>query len=141
MQKLYVSTILLYIYIGARIYVTRSYQQGYPTAAQPNNSLVIPHTYEPYYFYNNRLQFYCISDASAGYRGQFITPIGGILPVSRDSRNGQLYIYNRGYRYGGTITPYYQGIYTCRLPDSRGVQLEVSIGIYPHGFSCKFVIM
>ncbi len=31
----------------------------------------------------------------------------------------------------------YQGIFTCRIQDSRGSYLDLHLGIYPYGFNCK----
>ncbi len=39
--------------------------------------------------------------------------------------------------YGSSLSSSDQGIYTCRIQDSRGIYLDVSVGIYPDGFNCK----
>ncbi len=33
----------------------------------------------------------------------------------------------------------YQGIFTCRIQDSRGIYLYKHFGIYPYGFNCKYL--
>ena len=74
--------------------------------------------------------------------GNWIAPNGqdittsGIDPfdvtVGGDSNSGYLSILQAS---GHFLTVTFQGMYTCILPDENGVENQLNVGIYPHGFN------
>ena len=52
-----------------------------------------------------------------------------------NSQPGELYVENRVNSTDLTVCG--QGVYTCRIPLQSGKMMEISIGIYPSGFTSK----
>ena len=88
--------------------------------------------------------FYCCSNySSAGQYGTFIglnsNTYSGRFTISRDSI-GCMYLYfNKPYG-TGILETSEQGIYTCRMRDTTGRNIDVSVGIYNEGYNSKLVI-
>lgn len=86
----------------------------------------------------------CVSGSKRANVGQWIAPNGQDLTSSNtdpfdievggESNPGSLTI-RQGI--GQTLTSTFQGIYTCVIPDERGVNRSFHVGIYSYGFSGK----
>ena len=140
-------TNLEFVLTGAGIYVTNS-RLSYSSLSLPNNSIITTYTgylSRSYYRYKNyrRMGFYCCSNSTtSGSTGTFIGLNGnsysGRISVERYSYYaGCMYIslqkaYSSYYQY--TLSSSEEGIYTCRMPDSAGRNVDVSVGIYRHGY-------
>ena len=140
------------ILTGAGIYVSFS-PLSYSSSSLHNNSIITSsnsyyHTYNPSY----RMSFYCCSNSTtSGSTGTFIGLNGnsysGIINVQRYSSSnsyaGCMNIYLTKH-YGSYSQNYLsaseEGIYTCRMSDSTGRNIDVSVGIYRHGYACKFIV-
>ena len=140
------------ILTGAGIYVSSTWL-SYSSLSLHNNSIIT--SYNGYYSLHSsgtRMAFYCCSSSTiSGSTGTFIGLNGnsyyGIINVQRYSSSssyaGCMYIYlNKIY---GSYSQNYlssseEGIYTCRMPDSTGRNVDVSVGIYRHGYACKFIV-
>ena len=143
---------LCYTLTGAGIYVSSTWL-SYSSLSLHNNSIIT--SYNGYYSqYNsaNRMAFYCCSNSTiSGSTGTFIGLNGyfysGRFSVQRYSSSssyaGCMYIYLSKI-YGSYSQNYLssseEGIYTCRMPDSAGRNVDVSVGIYRHGYACKFIV-
>ena len=112
------------MYTGAEMYVAHSL--NYSGVIVANNSLVFPS-----YCYNCKTEFYCYSNSTFSDVGEVIFPDGSVhhtKPVY-----GTEYNVERLEHSGIHIqlrNSQAQGIYTCRLPDSSGNVLDISIGLY-----------
>ena len=136
-------------FAGAGIHVTNS-QLRYSSLSLPNNSIIT--TYTGYlsrsYRYKNyrRVGFYCCSNSTSGSTGSFIALNGnsysGRISVrhlsSSSSVAGCMYIYLDGSYYTQNyLSASEEGIYTCRMPDSAGRNIDVSVGIYRRGYTSE----
>ena len=143
---------LCYILTGAGIYVSNT-QLSYNILSLHNNSIITSYTGSvSYYSSYTRMAFYCCSNSSiSGSTGTFIGVNGnsysGRFSVQRYSSSssvaGCMYIYlNKNYRSHSQnyLSTSEEGIYTCHMPDSTGRNIDVSIGIYRHGYACKFIV-
>ncbi len=75
------------------------------------------------------MDIYCMSNSSSYLTGSLMTPNGSAL--SHTSCGIGCY---RVYSNSSSLSSSYQGIYTCRIADSRGISLDVNFGIYPYGY-------
>jgi len=140
-----------YILAGAGMYVSNT-QLSYSSSSLHNNSIITSYTGSVYYLSSyTRMSFYCCSNSSTSgstatfiglngnsYSGQF----GLQRYDSSSSYAGCMYIslykaYRSSQNYLSTSE---EGIYTCRMPDSTGRNTDVSVGIYRHGYTCKFIV-
>ena len=112
---------------GAGIYVERSGTISNQAVAN-NTALMIRDCYRC----RDRLNFYCYSNTTHA------SPPTIVLPDGRAISSGTSYynyvidpVHPSGIRFRGytTSTPS-SGIYTCRMPDSHGGIMEMSIGGY-----------
>ncbi|CAI8023922.1 hypothetical protein GBAR_LOCUS13949 [Geodia barretti] len=109
------------------MYVQRSYYIR--DRAVANNSFILKGTMSSTY-----INVYCYSNSTSGGTGYFKLS-DGVRQYSTSNYNnyriGQLS--NTGVsiaRYSSSYYPQIFGIFTCEVPDSRGVTVETSIGIY-----------
>ncbi len=115
---------------GAGIYAESSEHSN--TVPLSNNSAITWR--QSSYYTTTYYSLYCMSNASS-------TSAYALFPysssyVSRTTCGAGCYrLYYTGYQ--TSLSSSYQGIYTCRIQDSRGIYLDVHVGIYPHSFSCK----
>ena len=86
---------------------------------------------------SERLRFECVSNSSQSGVGEITgrdgaeLNTGGIWTVVNPfSRPGVLRV-----RATGALTAGDQGIYTCTIPDDSGKNIDISVGLYPSGFS------
>ncbi len=115
---------------GAGIYADTSlYSNRVPLSN--NSAIVWKNGYS--YSYRTFYSLYCMSNASS-------TSACVVYPSSRYVSTTtcgagcyRLYYYSRY----ATLSSPYQGIHTCRIRDSRGIYLDVHVGIYPNRFHCK----
>ena len=123
--------------IGAGIYVTRSNNRDLSTSFR-NNSIVLAYAS---YSSSTRMFFYCCSNSTSRTVGSIIGLDGRSHSTgfSRFSvyRNdyGCIYMHNSGY--SNYLRSSEQGIYTCSIPDVRGRNMNVHVGIYRHDYSSK----
>ena len=140
------------ILTGAGIYVSNTWL-SYSSLSLHNNSIITSYNgYYSRYGSGTRMAFYCCSNSTiSGSTGTFIGLNGnsyyGIINVQRYSSSssyaGCMYIYlNKIYSsYSQNyLSSSEEGIYTCRMPDSTGRNVDVSVGIYRHGYACKFIV-
>ncbi len=116
---------------GAGIYAATSlYSNSVPLS---NNSAIV-WKYGYYSSYRTFYNLYCMSNASST-SASVVYPYSSSY-VSRTTCGAGCYrlYYNNRYT---TLSSSYQGIHTCRIRDSRGIYLDVHVGIYQYGFSCK----
>ena len=104
----------------------------------PNNSVVLGDS-------NNQIgTIYCSSGSSEANIGLWTGPdsseiterSGGAFSVIRGGGGGSIvhpYI-GLQLRPGYNLTELSEGIYTCTIPDERGVSQSLNIGIYSHNF-------
>ena len=128
-------------------------QLSYSSSSLPNNSIITSSTRSRSYHYSlTRMEFYCCSSSStSGNTGTFIGvnrySYSGTINVNHYSSSSsyagcmRLYLYKRRYTY----SQYYlrsseEGIYTCRMPDSTGRNIDVNVGIYRHGYGSEFIL-
>ena len=137
---------------GAGIYVSVS-QLSYSSLSLPNNSIITSNSgYYSRYSSANRMGFYCCSNSTtSGSTGTFLGvngyPYSGKITVQRYSYShsyaGCMYLYlYKAYRsYSqNVLSSSEEGIYTCRMPDSTGRNIDVNVGIYRHGNTSKFIV-
>ena len=121
------------IFTGAGIHVFR----GIPTGSFTNNSLVSLNTMDMTF----RLRFFCRSDSMMEGVGELIGLDGSLFGNSilfgiSNPQPGELSVVN--FVTNSTdLTAGEQGVYTCRIPLQSGEMMEISIGIYPSGFTSK----
>ena len=147
---------LKFVLAGAGIYVTNS-QLSYSSLSLPNNSIITTYTGSvgSYYYHRyryrysiyRRMGFYCCSNSTSGSTGSFIGRNGntysGRFSVqhysSSHSYAGCMHIYLDGsYNFQNYLSE--EGIYTCRMPDSTGRNIDVNVGIYRHGYGSEFIL-
>ena len=127
-----------FIPTGAGIYVYSS-RLSYSSRSLPNNGIITSSS-----GHSPQMGFYCCSNSTSGYIGTFIglnaITYSGKFSVQRYSSSSshagcmQIYLsYHSSSLYSSE-----QGIYTCRMPDSTGRNIDVNIGIYRHGYTSKF---
>ena len=130
-----------------------STQLSYSSTSLHNNSIITSYTGSvSYYSSYTRMAFYCCSNSTiSGSTGTFIGLNGNSYSgrfrfqrySSSSSYAGCMYIslsknynsYSQNY-----LSSSAEGIYTCRMPDSAGRNIDVSVGIYRHGYTCKFIV-
>ena len=139
-----------YILAGAGIYVTNS-QLSYSSSSLPNNSIITSYTGSFSYRYSyTRIGFYCCSNSTTS-RSTFIGINGnsysGTINVERygssHSYAGCMHLYLQKRSYSNSqyyLSSSEEGIYTCRMPDSAGRSIDVSVGLYRHGYGSKFIV-
>ena len=139
-----------FVLTGAGIYASSS--PLYSSRSLPNNSIITSNTrYYSRYSSGTRMGFYCCSNSTtSGSTGTFIGLNGnsysGTISVQRYSSSHsyagciRLYLYKSYRSYSQNyLSSSEQGIYTCRMPDSAGRNINVSIGIYSQGYISKFL--
>ena len=122
---------------GAGIYagVAATQYDGQPIA---NNGLIIALSSG-----SESLWFDCVSNSSQSGVGVITGRDGTTLThgaalagsgtwrvINPFSRPGVLRVRARG-----VLTTGDQGIYTCTIPDDSGNNMDINVGLYPHGFS------
>ncbi len=107
--------------------ISSQYSNNVPLS---NNTAIVWTSYYAFTHYN----LYCMSNAS-NTSAYVVYPYSSAYTSTGSCGTGcyQLY-YSRRYH---SLSSTYQGIHTCRIKDSRGIYLDVSIGLYPNGFNCK----
>ena len=123
---------------------------SYSSQSLPNNSIIVANSSSQYYSYTSRrMSFYCCSNStSAGIDGTFIglnsIAYSGRIRIYRfnssSSSAGCMYLYFDKQRYSysqNNLEASEQGIYTCRMPDTTGRNIDVSVGIYRESYSGK----
>ena len=108
---------------GAGIYVTSGQK------SLPNNGLIVAGV-------TNRIsEFRCLSGSSSPFVGQLLGPNGEDL-THIDSDH---FLVHRGGSYDpglvhvrrlAPLTREEQGVYTCRIPNERGIAVDVNVGLY-----------
>ena len=134
------------------MYVSSS-QLLYSSLSLHNNSIITSYTGSvSYYSSYTRMAFYCCSNSSiSGSTGTLIGLNGNSYSgrfrfqrySSSSSYAGCMYIslsknydsYSQNY-----LSSSAEGIYTCRMPDSTGRNVDVSVGIYRYGYASKFIV-
>ncbi len=89
---------------------------------------------DPYY---THFDLYCMSNASS--TSAYVERSANIYFYPTYCGTGCYRLTYWG-RYGSGLSSSDQGIYTCRIQDSRGIYLDVSVGIYHDGFNCKHCV-
>ena len=122
------SNLCFYMYnAGSGIYVQRS--RYIRSSAVANNSLIVRGSSSSYY-----IDAQCYSNSTLGSTAYFRFPDGS--REYSDSNENYYRIEQLSYtgvrisRYSSRYNPNIYGIFTCEVPDSRGITIETSIGIY-----------
>ena len=129
-----------------------STQLSYRNSSLHNNSIITSYTGSvSYYSSYTRMGFYCCSNSTSGSNGT-------LIGLDGNSYSGKFSFqrYGSSNRYAGCMYIYLykayrsysqnyldsseEGIYTCRMPDSTGRNIDVSVGIYRHGYTSKFIV-
>ena len=127
---------------GAGIYVNHG-DDSVPTGVLSNNGIVISRDV----LYVNRLVFQCRSGSTMTGVGQLVDLDGTSFNIGQTS--GVFSVDALGYYYGGlpgsvrfrnheTLTADDEGVYSCRIPDETGSDVDVNIGVYRNGFNSTF---
>ncbi len=115
---------ILFSLTGAGLYAQSSlYSNQIPLS---NNSALV---WRSSTYSSIEMDIYCMSNSSSSATGTLLTPYGWAL--SRTSCGVGCY---RVYSSSSSLSSSYQGIYTCRIADSRGISLDVNFGIYPYSY-------
>ena len=116
-----------------------------PTSALPNNGIVIALDVTS----GDRISFQCRSGSMAKGVGQLVDLDGNTFAIGENSgvfsvqqtgsgsnvQPGSVQFHNR---VGAeTLTATDEGVYTCRIPDETGSDVDVNIGVYQSGFNSK----
>ena len=121
-------------FIGAGIHVFN----GVPKGSFPNNSLVSINATDTQF----RFRLFCRSDSMMAGVGELIGLDGN--PIDSHSNSffdtshpipGELRVVNKSSL--TDLPTSEQGVYTCRIPLQSGEIREISIGIYPSGFTSE----
>ena len=143
---------LILLPTGAGVYVSTSWL-SYSSSSLPNNSIITTYigSYSRYSS-GTRMGFYCCSNSTtSGNTGTFIGlndyPYSGSFSFQRysysNSLAGCMYIsLQKAYRsYSqNVLSSSEEGIYTCRMPDSAGRNIDVNVGIYRQGYTSEFIV-
>ena len=137
-----------FVLAGAGIYVTTS-QLSYTSTSLPNNSIITSSALQN--ASSHQFAFYCCSNSTtSGSTGTFIGLDGnsysGTINVehygSSHSYAGCMYLYLPGRYYFQNYSSFNeQGIYTCRMPDSAGRNIDVNVGIYRNDYTSEFTLL
>ena len=115
---------------GAEVYIVQS--SNYKSSIVANNSVIV-HQQDP--CVNCKADIYCYSNSTLSNIGEIIFP------------NGKTYSTNSGLNHHYTVDRLQsaihvavpnsdsslglnQGIYTCKIPDSNGISIDISFGLY-----------
>ena len=110
------------------------------TYAVPHNGVILSRRYCYRYSSNHCFQLYCQSNSTSSSVGSIIGDYSYYLSQSNCGA-GCYYVYRFSSSWSYSYWSSYQGVYTCRIPDSTGAYLDVNVGIYPVGFSCKCIAL
>ena len=121
-------------FIGAGIHVFN----GIPKGSFPNNSLVSVNATDTLFHF----RLFCRSDSMREDVGELIGLDGNPIDSQSNSfldishpQPGELRVVNKT---SSTVLPADElGVYTCRIPLQSGEMKEISIGIYPGGFTSE----
>ena len=135
-----------FVLTDAGIYVRYRYL-SYSSSSLPNNSIITSYSDYSRWSSYRRIEFYCCSNSTtSGSTGSFIGLNGnsysGTFSVERYSSSssyaGCMYIYLYSSSAQSTSE---QGIYTCRMPDSVGRNIDVNVGIYRQDYTSEFLLL
>ena len=119
-----------------------------PTGVLPNNGIVIAQDVTG----GTRISFQCRSGSTMTGVGQLVDPDGTSFNIGETS--GVFSVDALGYYYGGqpgsvrfrnsannepALTADDEGVYSCRIPDETGNDVDVNIGVYQNGFNSEFL--
>ena len=111
-----------------------------PTGVLPNNGIVIAQTGRTH------ISFQCHSGSTMTGVGQLVgvdgntfnigqnTGVFSVASIGNPVQPGSIQLHNRA----GTepaLTAADEGVYTCRIPDETGSDVDVNIGVYRNGFN------
>ncbi len=116
---------MLHFYTGAGIFVWRSppYPYKQPVA---NNTAIVLRSYYP------GMHFYCMSNSSSSSVSASIQyPYSSNQFSTTRCGTGCYQLYSTFYYFSSSD----QGIFTCKIQDSRGINLGLHFGIYPNDFN------
>ena len=127
---------------GAGIYVNQG-DGSVPTRVLPNNGIVIARPS------GTRIQFQCRSGSLDTGVGQLVDLDGNSFNIGQNTgvfsvgsfegdpdQLGSLWFRSR-VGFENAITAADEGVYTCRIPDENGSDVDVNIGIYRNGFNSE----
>ena len=139
---LLVSTSICYhISTGAGIFVNTGDDGSVPTGVLPNNGIVIARNVGG----GDRFIFQCRSGSTVTDIGDIIGLDGNALPI--DSSGPGVTTGGLNVRRVSPATVFVrnpasepavdEGVYTCRIPDETGNDVDVNIGVFQNGFNCE----
>ena len=115
-----------------------------PVHTLPNNSFLIASSSR------DRFKFSCRSNATMTNLGYFIGLRGNRfsgnqyfkVTISNNIQPSEVLVSNSdGADEQLPITARQQGVYSCRIPDDNGVEIDINIGVYPSGFNSEYSFM
>ena len=104
------------------------------TGVLPNNGIVISRTG------GTRIQFQCRSGSLDTGVGQLVDLDGNTFNTGQNSGVFSVASIGPGsirIQTGIDLTAADEGVYTCRIPDETGSDVDVNIGVYMNGFNSK----
>ena len=129
---------------GAGIYVNTG-DDTVPTGVLPNNSIVIARTA------GTRIAWQCRSGSTMTGVGQLValdgntfntgqsTGVFSIASIGNPVQPGSVLFRNHANN-EPALTTADEGVYSCRIPDETGNEVDVNIGVYKNGFNSKFYV-
>ena len=110
-----------------------------PTGVLPNNGIVIAQTT------GTRIAWQCRSGSTMAGVGQLVdldgdtfnigqsTGVFSVASIGNPVQPGSVQFHNRANN-EPALTTADEGVYTCRMPDETGGDVDVNIGVYRNGF-------
>ena len=115
-----------------------------PTGVLPNNGIVIARDVTS----GSRIQLQCRSGSMMTGVGQLVDLDGDTFTIGTSAgvfivqqtgggsgHPGSVQFRNRVV--AETLTAADEGVYTCRIPDVTGIEVDVNIGVYQNGFNSE----
>ena len=112
-----------------------------PIGVLPNNGIVIAQDVTS----GDRILFQCRSGSMTTGVGQLVVLDGNTFAIGHNTGvfivqqtgggSGSVQVRNRAGT--DTLTAADEGVYSCRIPDETGSDVDVNIGVYRNGFNSK----
>ena len=108
-----------------------------PVGVLPNNGIVIAQT-------NGRIIWQCRSGSRATGVGQLVDLDGNTFNIGQSSGVFSVEQLDSGqpgsvlFHHRADLTAADEGVYSCRIPDETGSDVDVNIGVYRNGFNSEF---
>ena len=120
-----------------------------PTGVLPNNGIVIAQDVTS----KDRIRFQCRSESTMTGVGQLVDLDGNSFTIEQTSGGFIVQKTGSGSGHPGSVqfrnrvstepdlTADDEGVYSCRIPDENGNDVDVNIGVYRNGFNSELPIL